>query len=57
MQVRPVLQVRLASAPAPQQVWPAAPQAVHIAAAPTPVHWKPMLQVPAPTPAAGGQHT
>jgi hypothetical protein len=52
-----VLQVRLASAPAPQQVWPAAPQAVHIAAAPTPLHWKPMLQVPAPTPFAAGQHT
>jgi hypothetical protein len=58
--MRPVLQVRFAIAPAPQQAWPVAPHALQIvgvpASAPTlSAQLNPMLQVPIPPPAPAAQ--
>lgn len=54
----PAVQVRIATAPVPQQAWPEPPQASQVFAPPVvgAVHWAPLLQVPRPPPVVLGQH-
>jgi len=54
-QLRPVLQVRLATTPVPQQGWPMAPHAAQRAAPPTPAQTKPVEQKSAAAPTPGQQ--
>ena len=54
----PVVQVRIATAPMPQQDWPLPPHASQVSAPPVveAVHCAPSLHVPLPAAVALGQH-